>query len=78
MEEDGIWLDGLLDADTAMIPKTDGDSLPLWQQPPCSLFIAYRLWAIVRLQHLQELFESWVPRSVSYVGFQCWVWAKLG
>ena len=24
VEEDGIWLDGLLDAYTAMIPKTDG------------------------------------------------------
>ena len=30
--------------------------------------IAYRLWASVRLQHLQEWFESWVPRSVFSAG----------
>ena len=68
VEEDGIWLDGLLDAYTAMSPKADGDSTPLGQRPLCVLPIAYRLWASVRLQHLQEWFESWVPKSVFSAG----------
>ena len=58
VKEDGIWLDGLLDAYTAMIPKTDGGFNTLKQRPPCPLPIAYRLWASVRLQHLQECLES--------------------
>ena len=33
MEDFGIWLDGLLDAYIAMIPKTDGDATPLGQRP---------------------------------------------
>ena len=45
VEEEGVWLDGLLDAYIAMIPKTDGDSTPLGQRPFCVLPIAYRLWA---------------------------------
>ena len=48
VEEDGIWLDGLLDAYVAMSPKADGDSTPLEQRPLCALPIAHRLWASVR------------------------------
>ena len=28
VEDFGVWPDGLLDAEIAMIPKTDGDSTP--------------------------------------------------
>ena len=48
VEDHGIWLDGLLDAEIAMSPKADGDSTPLEQRPLCVLTIAYRLWASVR------------------------------
>ena len=33
VEEVGVWLDGLLNAYIAMIPKTDGDATPLGQRP---------------------------------------------
>ena len=37
VEEDGVWPEGLLDADIDMIPKSDGDATPLGQRPPmCS------------------------------------------
>ena len=29
VEDTGVWPDGLLDANIAMIPKTDGDATPL-------------------------------------------------
>ena len=32
VEDFGVWLDGLLDANIAMIPKTDGDAAPLWPE----------------------------------------------
>ena len=64
VEEEGVWPDGLLDAYIAMIPKADGDSTSLGQRPLCVLPIAYRLWASVRLLHLREWFQSWVPDSV--------------
>ena len=68
VEEDGVWPDGIWDVYIAMIPKTDGDATLLGQRPLCVLPIAYRLWASVRLQHLQGWFESWVPRSVFSAG----------
>ena len=43
----GIWLDGLLNAEIAMIPKTDGDSTPLGQRPLSVLPIVYRVWEVV-------------------------------
>ena len=51
-----------------MIPKMDGDSTPLGQRPLCVLPIAYRLWASVRLMHLKDWFESWVPALVFSAG----------
>ena len=68
VEEDGVWPDGLLDAYIAMIPKADGDSTPLGQRPLCVLPIAYRLWASVRLSHLEKWFRSWVPECVFSAG----------
>ena len=59
----GRWLQGLLDAKIA-IPKADGDSTPLGQRSVCVLPVVYRLWASVRLAHLQDWFYSWVPDSV--------------
>ena len=37
----------------AMIPKADGDSTPLGQRPLSVLPVVHRLWASVRLGHLQ-------------------------
>ena len=37
VESTGVWPHGLLDAFFAMIPKADGDSIPLWTKAPqCS------------------------------------------
>ena len=68
VEEEGVWPDGLLDAFFAMIPKSDGDSTPLGQRPLCVLPVVYRLWASVRLLHLEGWFKSWVPESVFSAG----------
>ena len=68
VQEEGGWPDGLLDAYIAMIPKVDGGFYPPWQRPLCVLPIAYRLWASVRLVHLKEWFQSWVPASVFSAG----------
>ena len=51
-----------------MIPKTDGDSTPLGQRPLCALPCIYRLWASVRLGHIQDWFYSWVPHTVFSAG----------
>ena len=45
VEDFGIWPDGLLDAYSAMIPKTDGDATPLGQRPLSVLPVVYRIWA---------------------------------
>ena len=68
MEEEGRWPQGLLDAHIAMIPKDDGDAVPLGQRPLCVLPVVYRLWASVRMCHLEEWFHSWVPDSVYSAG----------
>ena len=47
----------------AMIPKVDGDSTPLGQRP-----VVYRLWASLRLGHLREWVEVWLPKSVFSLG----------
>ena len=60
----GIWPQGLLDAYIAMIPKADGDSTPLGQWPLSVLPVVYRLWASLRLGHLREWVEGWLPKSV--------------
>ena len=68
VEDTGVWPDGLLDAFITMIPKTDGDSTPLGQRPLCVLPVVYRLWASVRLGHLQNWIYSWVPDTVFSAG----------
>ena len=68
VEEGGVWPEGLLDAYIAMIPKTDGDATPLGQRPLCVLPVVYRLWASVRMLHLESWFRSWVPDSVFSAG----------
>ena len=47
-----------------MIPKVDGDSTPLGQRPLSVLPVVYRLWASLRLGHLREWVEGWLPKSV--------------
>ena len=64
----GIWPQGLLDAYIAMIPKADGDSTPLGQRPLSVLPVVYRLWASLRLGHLREWVEGWLPKSVYSLG----------
>ena len=59
---------GLLDAHIAMIPKADGDSTPLGQRPLSVLPVVYRLWASLRLGHLREWVEGWLPKSVYSLG----------
>ena len=63
VEHTGVWPRGLLDAHIAMIPKADGDSTPVSQQP-LNFPIIYRLWASLRLGHLREWVEGWLPGSV--------------
>ena len=68
VEESGVWLEGLLDADIAMIPKTDGDATPLGQRPLSVLSVVYRIWAPARMLQLEGWFQSWVPDSVFGAG----------
>ena len=64
METSGVWPQVLLDADIAMIPKADGDSTPPGQRPLSVLPVVYWLWASLRLGHLKEWVEGWLPNSV--------------
>ena len=64
VETTGIWPQGLLDAFFALIPEADGDSTPLGQRLLSVLFVVYRLWASLRLGHLREWVEEWLPKSV--------------
>ena len=68
VESTGTWPQGLLDAFIAMIPKADGDSTPLGQRPLSVLPVVYRLWASLRLGHLREWVEGWLPKSVYSLG----------
>ena len=52
VEDVGVWPDGLLDADIAMIPKTDGDATPLGQRP-----LVYRVSASARMSQLEDWFR---------------------
>ena len=67
-EETGVWPEGLLDAYMVMIPKAEGNSTPLGQRPLSVLPVIYRLWATVRLGHLQSWCDSWLPSSVFSAG----------
>ena len=64
VEDFGVWPDGLLDANIAMIPKTDGllGVLP----------VVYRVWASARMGQLDGWFRSWVPNSVFSAGGWAW------
>ena len=68
VESDGIWPEGLLDASITMIPKADGDATPFGQRPLCVLSVVYRIWASVRLRHLDSWLRSWLPSSVFSAG----------
>ena len=81
IESTGSWPPGLLDAEiavipgadgdstlSAMIPKADGDSTLLGQRPFSVLPLVYRLWASLRLGHLREWVEGWLPKSVFTLG----------
>ena len=52
-----------MDACIAMIPKADGDST-LGRRPLGVLLVVYRLWASLRLGHLRDWVEGWLPESV--------------
>ena len=68
VETSGVWPQGLLDAYIATIPKADGDCPPLGQRPLSVLPVVYRLWASLRLGHLREWVEGWLPKSVFSLG----------
>ena len=68
VESTGTWPQVLLDAYIAKIPKEDGDSSPLGQRPISVLPVVYRLWASLRLGHLREWVDEWLPRSVYSLG----------
>ena len=68
VEDVGVWLDGVLDAYIAMIPKTDGDATPLGQRPLSVLPVVYRIWASARMVQLESWFRSWVPDTVFSAG----------
>ena len=77
VEDTGVWPDGLLDAEIAMIPKTDGDATPLGQRPLSVLPVVNRIWASARMVQLEGWFKSWVPDSVFSAGVVVGRW-KLG
>ena len=64
VETTGVWPQGLLDAYIAVIPKADGDSTLLGQRLLSVRPVVYRLWASLRLGHLREWVEGWLPESV--------------
>ena len=64
VETTGVWPQGLLDAYIATIPKADGDSTPLGQRLLSVLPVVFRLWASLRLGHLRDWVEGWLPESV--------------
>ena len=67
VETSGTWPQGLLDAYIAMIPRLMV-ILPLGQRPLSVLPVVYRLWASLRLGHLREWVEGWLPKSVFSLG----------
>ena len=65
VEESGNWPHHLLDAYIVMISEEGGDAITIGQRPLSLLPFVYRLWSTVRLSHIQDWFESWLPESVS-------------
>ena len=68
VEELGVWLEGLLDAKIALIPKADADATPLGQRLLSVLPVVYRIWAFARMGQLEDWFQSWFPASVFSAG----------
>ena len=68
VEDTGVWPDGLLDAYTVMIPKSDGDATHLGQRNLSVLLVVYRIWASARMVQLDGWFKSWVLDSVFSAG----------
>ena len=69
IEASGVWPEGdCWMRKMVMIPKAEGNLTPLELCPLSVLPIVYRLWATVRLGHLQAWCDSWLPESV----FECW------
>ena len=66
--ESGVWPKGLLDAEIALIPKTDGDAALLGQRFLGVLPVVYRFWTSTRTGQLEDWFQSWVPDSVFGAG----------
>ena len=60
----GVWPEGLLDADIAMIPKVGDDATPLVRRLLGVLLVVYRIWASGRMHQLEDWFRSWVLESV--------------
>ena len=61
IESTGGWPQGLLDAHIAMIPKADRDSTPFGQRLLSVLAVVHWLWASLRLGHLKDWVQGWVP-----------------
>ena len=59
VEASGVWSGHWLDAFLVIIPEEGGDATPIGL-----LLVVYKLWAAVRLSHIQDWFASWLPDSV--------------
>ena len=68
VEDIGVWPEGLLDAQFAMMPKADGDATPLGQRPLSVLPVVYRIWAFAGMVQLEDWFRSWFLDSVFCAG----------
>ena len=66
-------LKSLMDAYLAMTPFVDGDSTPSCQRSLCVLLVVCRLWASLRLTHLKERVQNWIPP----VCLQSWKWGVV-
>ena len=58
VESTGVWPQGVLDASIAI----------LGQRPLVVLPVVYMLWASLRLGHLRDWVEGWLPKSVFSLG----------
>ena len=67
VETTGVWPQRLLDASTAMIPKAMV-TLPPGSEALGVLPVVHRLWASLRLGHLRDWVEGWLPKSVFSLG----------
>ena len=61
IENEGRWPTEMLTARAAFLAKDEGDAMePLAYRVLLMLPATYRLWAKVRLQHLQPWMQGWV------------------